>query len=96
MRTYGCANLRELEQELQQRGLLAQQASTFTHNLEMLLRLTGRQDVMRRNAEVWRQFVIVNTWIPAWRYCPDQSSSNDAADFVAAVDGVAKWIEYNI
>lgn len=44
MQMYNCRNLRELEDELQRRGVLAMQATVFTHQLELLLRLTQSMD----------------------------------------------------
>jgi len=38
MRMYACDNLRDLEVALQHRGLLAEHATIFTHQLEILLR----------------------------------------------------------
>jgi hypothetical protein len=96
MRKFGCANLRELEDALQKKGRLAQQASIFTHNLGMLLGLTGRREAMRQNEQAWRHFNVVNTWLPAWRYSPVEAAPEEATSFLAAVDGVAKWIENNV
>jgi hypothetical protein len=42
MQMYSCRTLRELEDELQRRGVLAEHATVFTHQLELLLRLTQR------------------------------------------------------
>jgi hypothetical protein len=39
MRMFDCRHLRELEEELQRRGILPAQATIFTHQLELLVRL---------------------------------------------------------
>jgi HEPN domain-containing protein len=96
MRIYNCRNLRELEEELQGKGLLAAQATVFTHQLELLLRLTNAIDRLRQNEEHWRLFNMVNRWFPAWRYTADLSNPEDATDFLAAVEQVSHWIENNV
>ena len=60
MRMYVCSNLRDLEGELQRRGLLAENATIFTHQLERLLRLANGMDRLRQNARLWPVFNIVN------------------------------------
>jgi len=96
MRVHNCRHLRELEEELQRRGLLAAQTTIFTHQLELLLRLTSAIDRLRQNEEYWRLFNLVNRWVPAWRYTADLSNSDDAKDFVAAVEKLSQWIENNV
>jgi HEPN domain-containing protein len=96
MRMFDCRHLRELEEELQRRGMLAVQATVFTHQLELLLRLTAATDRLRQNQEYWRLFNMVNRWVPAWRYTADMSNSDDAKDFLEAVEKVSHWIDHNI
>ncbi len=60
MRMFDCRHLRELEDELQRRGVLPSHATIFTHQLEVLLRLTQGLDPLRQNEEPWRLFNIVN------------------------------------
>ncbi len=96
MRMYGCSNLRDLEEELQRRGLLAERATIFTHQLEILLRLANGLDRLRRNAQLWQVFNIVNLWIPAWRYNPDLSNREDARDYLSAVDSIRHWIDHSL
>ena len=96
MRIFNCRNLRELEEELQGKKILAAQATVFTHQLELLLRLTNAIDRLRQNEEHWRLFNMVNRWVPAWRYTADQSNADDAKDFLEAVEKVSRWIEHNI
>lgn len=96
MRMYDCRHLRELEEELQRRGVLSAQASIFTHQLELLLRLAQGLERLRQSEEHWRLFNMVNRWVPAWRYTADLSNPEDAADFLAAVTRISHWIENNI
>ena len=88
--------LRELEDELQAKGILPVQATVFTHQLELLLRLTTAVDHLRQNEEHWRIFNMVNRWVPAWRYTADLSNSDDANDFLTAVEKLSRWIENNV
>jgi len=96
MRMFDCRHLRELEEELQRRGILSAQASIFTHQLELLLRLAKGLERLRQNEGHWRLFNMVNRWVPAWRYTADLSNRDDAEDFLAAVGKVSQWIENNI
>lgn len=96
MRMFDCRHLGELEEELQQRGILAAQATVFTHQLELLLRLTNAIDRLRQNESHWRWFNMVNRWVPAWRYTADLSNRDDAKDFLDAVEKILHWIDYNI
>ena len=96
MRMFNCRHLRELEEELQSRGILSAQGTVFTHQLEVLLRLTNGMDRLRQNQEHWQLFNMVNRWVPAWRYTADQSNPEDARDFLEAVEKVSRWIDNNI
>jgi HEPN domain-containing protein len=96
MQMYNCRNLRELEDELQQRGVLAMQATVFTHQIELLLRLTQSMDRLQQNRTLWPQFNVVNRWLPAWRYTADLGSRQDAEDFLEAVEALINWIEFNV
>lgn len=96
MRMFECRHLRELEGTLLRRGLLATQSTIFTHELELLLRLTQAADRLRQDPAAWRSFNIVNRWVPAWRYAADLSNRNDAAYFLTAVDTIRQWIENNV
>jgi len=96
MQMFSCSNLLDLEDELQRRNLLADRATIFTHQLEVLLRLANGLDRLRQNAALWPLFNIVNRWIPAWRYNPDLSNREDAEDYLDAVDKIRHWIDNNI
>jgi hypothetical protein len=39
---------------------------------------------------------MVNRWVPAWRYSANLSNSEDANDFLAAVEKLLHWIEHNV
>jgi HEPN domain-containing protein len=95
MRKFDCRHLRELEEELQRRGVISTHATIFTHQLEVLLRLTDGLDRLRQNEPLWRLFNIVNRWVPAWRYAADLSRREDAEDFLEAVEKITHWIEAN-
>lgn len=95
MRKFNCRHLRELEDELQNKGILATDATVFTHQLELLLRLTNAIDRLRQNEEYWKCFNLANRWIPAWRYTADLSNRQDAEDFLGAIEKVSHWIENN-
>lgn len=96
LRLFDCRHLRELEEELQRRGMLPGQATIFTHQLEVLLRLTGGMDRLRQNGPLWQLFNLVNRWVPSWRYSADLSNHDDAKDFLEAVEKVSHWIEHNL
>jgi len=96
MRMFDCRHLRELEEELRRRGTLPADATVFSHQLEILLRLTQALDRLRRNEPIWRSFNIVNRWVPGWRYSADLSKREDAEDFLEAIDKVAHWIDNNV
>lgn len=95
MQMYGCRNLGELEQTLRDRGEL-RGAGIFTHLLMNLVRLTGALDRFRNASEHWRQFTLVNQWVPAWRYTADESDHDNAHAFLKAVEHTLHWIETNI
>lgn len=96
MQKFDCRHLRELEEELQKRKVLAARATIFTHQLEVLLRLADGLVRLRQNEPMWRSFNIVNRWVPAWRYTADQSKREDAEDFLNAVESISHWIEHNV
>jgi len=96
MQVYGCRTLRELEDELQRRGVLDEHATVFTHQLELLLRLTQRSDQLRQHRTLWPQFTLVNRWLPAWRYTADMANRQDAEDFLEVVAQIMHWIENNV
>jgi hypothetical protein len=96
MEQFACRTLQDLEDELRQRGRLGSDSTIFMHHLESLLRLAGGIDRMRQNRNAWEQFKMVNQWVPAWRYSPDLASSEDAVDFLQAVDNTLHWIQANV
>ena len=96
MQMYSCRALRDLEDELQRRGVLAEHATVFTHQLELLLRLTQRFDQLRQHRMLWPQFALINRWIPAWHYTADVANRQDATDFLEAVAQIMQWLEHNV
>lgn len=96
MRMFDCRHLRELEDELHRRGTISAHTTIFTHQLEVLMRLTQGLDRLRANEPLWRHFNIVNRWVPAWRYASDLSKREDAEDFLEAVEKITHWIEMNL
>lgn len=95
MGMFSCQNLEELEERLHRTGRLAMHRTMFTHQLTALIRLTGRFDVMRQNMAVWQAFLLVNTWLPAWRYEPYLANQDESRDFLDAVDAIITWIRNN-
>jgi len=92
MQMYNCRHLRELEDELQQRGVLPAHETVFTHQLEALLKLAQGYNRLRQNQNLWRMFNTVNRWVPAWRYSANpgllrKPRNEDASDFMNAVEG---------
>jgi len=96
MQMYNCRHLRELEDELQRRGVLSSHGTVFTHQLEALLKLTQGLDRLRQNQNLWRMFNTVNRWVPAWRYTANPANREDAHDFMNAVERIMHWIDYNV
>jgi hypothetical protein len=96
MQKFECRHLSALEEELQHKGILSSRQTVFTHQLEQLLRLSGRMSALRRQADLWRSFNIANRWVPAWRYNTSLSSKEDATDYLEAVVSVSQWIENNV
>jgi HEPN domain-containing protein len=96
MHLYNCRHLRELEDELQRRGVLPTHGTVFTHQLEALLKLTQGLERLRQNQSLWLMFNTVNRWVPAWRYTANPVNSEDANDVMNAVERIMHWIEHNI
>ncbi len=91
-----CQTLEELEDELRSRDLLPERLTIFTHQLSLLLGLTGRDQTLRRDRKLWPVFVLVNGWVPAWRYSRDLGNRDDADDYLAAVVTIVRWVEHNV
>lgn len=95
MRQLGCRNLQQLDDGLTRRGAIEASATVFTHQLELLLRLLNADERLRQHREHWRNFTIVNGWVPAWRYAADPANPKDAPVFLEAVVTLSAWIENN-
>ena len=96
MRKFGCDTLSELDEDLKRRGLIKADATVYTHEFESLLRASEALDRLRTDSGLWSPFLIVNRWVPAWRYDPDLASRSAAESFLEALDQVAGWINANI
>lgn len=96
MQMFDCLHLEELERKLRERGLLPGDESVFTHRLLSLLDLTGATGRMKTDVVLWRQFSLVNTWHPAWRYNPREPRQEDADKSLAAVDTVLGRLRANL
>jgi hypothetical protein len=96
MKMFGCRTLMALEKELVTRHILGTDETIFHHRLSRLLRLTGATDRLRQGRQIWGKFLVVNEWVPAWRYNSDASNRDDARDFIDAVRTVKRWIEGNV
>jgi HEPN domain-containing protein len=96
MKMYNCRQLGQLEEVLQKRGLLAVNATIFTHQLYPLLRLAQGLERLRQNRTLWPSFNLVNRWVPAWRYSTNLSNRKNAENFLQAVEQILDWIEHNV
>ena len=96
MEMYNCRQLDELEEVLQKRGLLAVNATIFTHHLYPLLKLAQGLERLRQNRTLWPSFNLVNRWVPAWRYSTNLSNRKNAENFLEAVEKILDWIEHNV
>jgi hypothetical protein len=94
MQHWQCRTLVQLEEKLLEKGIAQ---SPFTHNLEALLRLVGGLERMRQNPRLWASFSDnINPWRPAWRYTPDLSNREQAADFLEATKDALWWIDHSL
>jgi HEPN domain-containing protein len=96
MQMFNCRTLEGLDDRLRQMGRLGTDTSLYTHQLVLLLRLTGRLDALQHNVPTWRQFLLVNLWLPAWRYEPTNGNATEADRFLEATDAIIGWVENNV
>lgn len=96
MNRYNCSTLTKLEAELGRRSGISAKPDLFIHSLESLLRLTGARDRMFRSGDPWRRFLLVNRWVPAWRYSGEPSDERRASQFLEAVEVVRSWVNSNV
>ena len=94
MKAFDCRNLEELQRRLRARGILAEDRSLLTHELEYLLDLLPSNRALRRDPGALRAFNFVNRWQPGGRYLAE-SSEKDAEAYLTQVDLLRKWIEGN-
>jgi hypothetical protein len=95
MKRFQCHDLEELEKHLREKRLMRDRETVFSHQLYLLMQLTGALDRLRMNREAWLAFATVNAWVPAWRYSPMSRSKQEASTFVDAVKLVTHWISAN-
>ncbi len=96
MRIFRCSHLRDLEEELRRRGLLGDDRTVFTHQLEPLLWLAGGYDRLVQERPGRQAFQVVNRWSSVWRYYSRTTTHDDAEQFFAAVDHVLHWVRHNL
>jgi HEPN domain-containing protein len=96
MLRFGCVHLGELDDELRRRGLLPSHLTVFTHQLSLLLELADPSGRIRKDGTAWPAFVLVNRWVPAWRYNPREPGSEEAEAFLGSVDAASHWIRANL
>lgn len=96
MRTFGRSHLRDLEEELRRRGLIADDRTVFTHHLESLMRLSGGFDQLIRDPALRNEIQLVNRWSSVWRYHSGRTTARDAERFLAAVDRILHWIRHDV
>lgn len=96
MQIYDCNNLRELDEVLQRRFALPAGSTIFTHQLETLFKLTPSYHRLQQNQNILSLFNVVNRWAPKWRYVSKQTTGDEAAFFMDAVEKVVHWINNNI
>lgn len=87
--------LSELEDVLIDRELLASKSTIFTHQIELLLGLTGRLKTVRNDQRLAMILNKVNTWMPAWRYNSVEPSAPEANSFLEAAEALISWISNN-
>lgn len=96
MQMFDCKTLQKLEARLRGLGRLSTDGSLYTHQLVLLLKLTGRFDVLRSDVATWRYFLLANAWLPAWRYEPSLGTATEAEKFLKASDAIIAWVENNV
>lgn len=96
MKIHGCNNLEQLEARLRDRKLIPADASIYTHQLMTLLKAAQGAQRLGQVPETWKQFNLVNTWMPAWRYSADSPEPEAAQTYLEAIEEVHRWIEVNI
>jgi hypothetical protein len=85
---YRCSNLKELHEKI---GELA-----LSHNLEELMKATGRIAQLRQTRENWYDFSTCLKWKTSWRYDPEDGQEKLAEGFISAVTNIGRFIEHSI
>lgn len=89
MEIYDCWTLRQLIERWD-----VDENTVFTHGLEALVNRLPIQQRFRQSP-VWRDFAVVNRWMPAWRYNPHNGTCEAAKNFISATHRVYKWLDAN-
>lgn len=94
MQQWRCWTLEELEVRLAKPG---KPQSLYTHNLMLLLELSGGLERIRHNRVLWNKFSnVVDAWQSGWRYSADLGDHDHAEEFLAAAKEVLTWIDNNL
>jgi hypothetical protein len=96
MKRFDVDNLDDLERVLKKRGKLRADATIYDHRIELYVQAADQMDRLRNDRGAHREFVKANTWLPSWRYNPNQSNPDDARDFLDAVKSMLDWFEKHI
>lgn len=95
MKMFDCKTLDALEMRLRGMGRMAANASIYTHQLEYLLRLTGRLEVLQQSVQ-GVHFRVINAWLPAWRYDPRIGTRKESEKFLQSIDAIMAWVGNNV
>jgi hypothetical protein len=96
MKRYEVDNLDDLERVLKKRGKLRVNATIYDHRIELYVQAADQTDRLRNDQAAYREFVKANSWLPSWRYDPDESNPDDARDFLDAVNSMLHWFRANL
>ena len=96
MRQLGCRHLDELGEKLFRRGSISDPRAVYTHEFALLMKWSGRLEVIQCDKSIARLFSKVNRWSPTWRYNAHVASRESAEDYLAAIDEFHSWIQANI
>ena len=95
MKKFGCMTLASLDDTLKSRNLIANRSSTYTHEIEWLLKISEVHGRLKRDGTTWPAFNLVNRWMPSWRYDPNQATRDEAETFLEALDRILLWLKAN-
>ena len=97
MERYNCFDLNRLEDKIEAvTGRRPNLATVRGHNLEYLMGFSGSWERLRQNRDVYRCFVVCNTWDHRWRYRGDLGKQQEARRFMECVDRLYDWLSHNV